>query len=238
MSVLGTMQKLSIIMPVYNEQKTLDSMLRKVYAVRISGLSKEIIAVNDGSIDGSARILKSWKKKGIKVIHHKKNEGKGAAVRTGILKSTGNIIIIQDADLEYDPKEYRKILSPILKNNANVVYGSRLKAIQRNLKDMYLTHYLGNRALSLMTSVLYGSRITDMETGYKAMRKEVIEGMVLNSRRFDIEPEITAKILKRGYKIVEVSIAFRGRMFDEGKKITWRDGIAALWTLLRYRFTN
>ena len=238
MSVLGTMQKLSIIMPVYNEQKTLDSMLRKVYAVRISGLSKEIIAVNDGSIDGSARILKSWKKKGIKVIHHKKNEGKGAAVRTGILKSTGNIIIIQDADLEYDPKEYRKILSPILKNNANVVYGSRLKAIQRNLKDMYLTHYLGNRALSLMTSVLYGSRITDMETGYKAMRKEVLEGMVLNSRRFDIEPEITAKILKRGYKIVEVSIAFRGRMFDEGKKITWRDGIAALWTLLRYRFTN
>ena len=238
MSVLGTMQKLSIIMPVYNEQKTLDSMLRKVHAVRISGLSKEIIAVNDGSIDGSARILKSWKKKGIKVIHHKKNEGKGAAVRTGILKSTGNIIIIQDADLEYDPKEYRKILSPILKNNANVVYGSRLKAIQRNLKDMYLTHYLGNRALSLMTSVLYGSRITDMETGYKAMRKEVIEGMVLNSRRFDIEPEITAKILKRGYKIVEVSIAFRGRMFDEGKKITWRDGIAALWTLLRYRFTN
>ena len=236
--IIGAMQKLSIIMPVYNEQKTLDSMLRKVYAVRISGLSKEIIAVNDGSTDKSAGILESWKKKGIKVIHHKKNEGKGAAVRTGILKSTGNIIIIQDADLEYDPKEYRKILSPILKNNANVVYGSRLKAIQRNLKDMYLTHYLGNRALSLMTSVLYGSRITDMETGYKAMRKEVLEGMVLNSRRFDIEPEITAKILKRGYKIVEVPIAFRGRMFDEGKKITWRDGIAALWTLLRYRFTN
>ena len=232
------METLSIIIPIFNEEKTLDAVLRKVIKADSLGLRKEIILVNDGSSDGSGKIIDSWKKKGMKAFHHRKNSGKGAAVRTGIGHATGSLIIIQDADLEYDPEEYPKVLSPLIKKEAKVVYGSRIEAIQRNLKDMYLSHYIGNRALSLMTSLLYGASVTDMETGYKAFRKELVQGMPLNSRGFDIEPEITAKILKRGYRVLEVPIGFKGRHFDEGKKITWRDGIIALWTLLKYRFID
>ena len=232
------MEKLSIIIPVYNEEKSLGAVLRKVMAARVPGVVKEIIAVNDGSSDGTGDILNAWKKKGVKVVHHPENRGKGAAVRTGIGKATGSLIIIQDADMEYDPQEYPAVLAPLLEKKAKVVYGSRIEAIQRNLKDMYLLHYIGNVVLSLATSILYGRRITGMETGYKAFRKEVVRGMMLHSRGFDIEPEITAKILKRGYRILEVPINFRGRTFDEGKKITWRDGIIALWTLVKCRFVD
>ncbi len=232
------MEKLSIIIPAFNEEKSLDAVLRKVMAAEVKGVKKEVIAVNDGSRDRTRDILNAWKKKGIKVFHHPRNIGKGAAVRTGISHATGTLIIIQDADMEYDPKEYPKILAPLLEKKSKVVYGSRIETIRNNLKDMYLMHYLGNRLLSLATSIFYGACITDMETGYKAFRKEVVQGMALHARGFDIEPEITAKILKRGYRILEVPIGFKARTFDEGKKITWRDGITALWTLLKYRFVD
>ncbi len=234
------MEKISIIVPVYNEEGTISELLDEVMQANVDGVQKEVIVVNDGSTDWTKDKLDRYAKKqrSIRVYHHSTNRGKGAAIKTGIARATGDILLIQDADLEYHPKEYPKILRPLLKKEAKVVYGSRIEAIKRNLEKMYLLHYIGNRMLSLTTSVLYGQWITDMETGYKAFRREVLVGMLLNSRRFDIEPEITAKILKRGYRIVEVPIDFFGRSFKEGKKITWKDGLVALWVLLKYRFVD
>jgi glycosyltransferase involved in cell wall biosynthesis len=232
------MEKLSVIIPAFNEEQTIDAILKKVFFVRVNSVSKEIIVVDDGSSDNTLKIANMWAKRGVKVISHGTNKGKGAAIRTGISHSTGTIIIIQDADLEYDPVEYPKILAPLLKKEAKVVYGSRINTIRKNLEEMYLLHYIGNTFLSMATSLLYGVNITDMETGYKAFRKEVVDGMVLRARGFDIEPEITSKIIKRGYRIVEVPIGFKGRAFDEGKKITWRDGVTALWVLIKFRFTD
>lgn len=232
------MEKLSIIIPAYNEQDTIEEVLRHVKAAKVSGVKKEIIIVDDASTDSTPSILRSLKGKDFKVITHRKNAGKGAAVRTGFKSSTGDIFLIQDADLEYSPSDYPALIAPILEGKTQVVFGSRIESIKRNLRDMYLLHYLGNRLLSLATSVLYGSWVSDMETCYKVFRREVVEGMPLHSRRFDIEPELTAKILKRGYRIFEVPINFKGRTFMEGKKITWRDGIVALMTLLRYRFRD
>ena len=164
--------------------------------------------------------------------------GKGTAIRTGLKYASGEKILIQDADLEYDPKEYEKLLKPILENETKVVYGSRLKAIKKNLKNMYKTHYFGNVLLTMLTNILYGVRLSDMETGYKVFKKEVIQGMNLKAKRFDLEPEITAKILKRGYKITEIPIEFVGRKFKEGKNITWRDGLKALYYLVKYRIID
>ncbi len=233
------METLSIIIPAYNEESTIAEVIKRVLGVKLS-VKKEIILVNDGSEDNTGKIINKIGKenKAVVILHHDKNRGKGAAIRTGIEHASGDIMIIQDADMEYDPAEYPKILSPLLKKKAKVVYGSRIEAIQKNIGSMYLSHYLGNLFLSLMTSVLYGQKVSDMETGYKAFRRVVVKDMPLNSRRFDIEPEITAKILKRGYKIMEVQIGFQARTFNEGKKITWRDGIIALWVLLKYRFVN
>ena len=174
----------------------------------------------------------------LKIFFHQKNIGKGAAVRTGLKYTTGDIIIIQDADQEYNPEEYEKLLKPIIENKTKVVYGSRTEAIRKNLKKMYKLHYFGNLFLTIMTNILYGTKITDMETGYKVFRREVIEKMDLKAKRFDFEPEITAKILKSGYKITEIPINFIGRKFSEGKKITWKDGIKALYYLIKYRFTD
>jgi glycosyltransferase involved in cell wall biosynthesis len=233
--------KLSIIVPVYNEEKTVKKILNKVKKVRLPNLiEKEIIVVDDGSQDETPSILNNIS--GIKVINHKTNKGKGAAVRTGIETAKGDIILIQDADLEYNPDDYPRLLEPILKDKAEVVYGSRLKnyplRIVGKRKTPLITHYLGNKLLTLITNLLYGNGLTDMETCYKVFTKEVLKPIKLNANRFDFEPEITAKILKAGYKICEVPIKVQPRGYDEGKKITWRDGIGAAWTLIKYRFVD
>jgi len=230
--------KLSIIIPVYNEEKTILKVLDKVKKVKLNDITKEIILVDDFSTDGTKNILSELKDSSLKIFFHQKNHGKGAAIRTALKHATGDIIIIQDADLEYEPEEYPKLLEPIIENETKVVYGSRLKAIRKNIKNMYKLHYIGNTVLTLMTNLLYGTKITDMETCYKVFRKEVIKDMKLKAKRFDFEPEITAKILKKGYKIKEVPINFVGRKFDEGKKITWKDGIKALYYLIKYRFVD
>lgn len=229
--------KLSIIIPAYNEEKNILEVVSKVKKVDLGSITKEIIIVDDFSTDGTRKLLSELKDSS-KIFFHQKNQGKGAAIRTGLKHATGDIILIQDADLEYNPEEYPKLLKPILENKTQVVYGSRLEAIKKNLKNMYKLHYFGNVFLTLITNLLYGTKITDMETCYKAMKRGVIEKINLKAKRFDFEPEITAKILKKGYKIIEVPISFVGRSFEEGKKITWRDGIKAVYYLLKYRFTD
>lgn len=230
--------KLSIIIPAFNEENTISKVIGKVKSTALKGIKKEIIVVDDFSTDSTRKILSKSKGKEIKVFFHKKNLGKGAAIRTALRHATGEIILIQDADLEYNPKEYPKLLQPILDNKTKVVYGSRIEAIRKNLKNMYKLHYFGNVFLTIMTNMMYGSKITDMETGYKVFRREVIAGMKLRARKFDFEPEITAKILKRRYKITEIPISFVGRKFNEGKKITWVDGLKALFYLVKYRLTD
>lgn len=230
------MTKLSVIIPAYNEEKTIREVIERVKKVQLKGIAKEIIVVDDLSDDNTREILRNIGDNSLKIVFHEKNLGKGAAVRTGIKNCTGDIILIQDADLEYDPAEYEKLLSPVTSGNADVVYGSRLDVIRKNIKNMYKLHYIGNMFLTLMTNLLYKAKITDMETGYKVFRRDVVKGINLRSSGFDFEPEITAKILKKGYKIHEVPIGFAGRKFEEGKKITWMDGIKAAYCLIKYRF--
>ena len=182
------------------------------------------------------------KVRGIRVLNHKKNQGKGAAVRTGIIESTGDVVLIQDADLEYDPNDYPRLIKPIMEGRARVVYGSRLKNYPIRLfgekRTPLLSHYLGNKLLTFITNVLYGDGITDMETCYKMFEKKVVSTLTLRAKRFELEPEITAKILKQGIKIVEVPIKVKPRGYEEGKEITWRDGFIAVWTLIKYRFVD
>ena len=229
---------LSIIIPAYNEEKNILEIISRVKNVKLGSIRKEIIIVDDFSTDNTRKLLSELKDSSLKIFFHQKNMGKGAAIRTALKHATGGIILIQDADLEYDPAEYPKLLKPILENETKVVYGSRLSAIRKNLKNMYKLHYFGNMFLTAMTNILYGAKITDMETCYKVFRKEVVRSINLKARRFDFEPEITAKILKKGYKIKEIPINFVGRKFDEGKKITWADGIKALFYLIKYRFVD
>lgn len=229
---------LSIIIPVYNEEKTILKVLDKVKKATLKNMAKEIIIIDDFSTDNTRKILSGLKDKNIKIFFHQKNMGKGTAIRTALKHATGDIILVQDADMEYNPTEYPKLLKPIIENKTKVVYGSRSDAIRKNLKKMYKIHYFGNVFLTVVTNILYGAKITDMETGYKVFRREVAENMNLKAKRFDFEPEITAKILKKGYKIKEVPINFVGRKFNEGKKITWKDGIKALYYLIKYRFVN
>ncbi len=231
---------LSIIIPVYNEKKYIKKILKIVSEQKLP-LKKEIVIVDDCSTDGTRDILK--KLKGYKIIFHKKNGGKGRAVRTGIRHSTGDIILIQDADLEYDPREYSKLLRPILNNKAKIVYGSRFRSQRGNLKKnqhlTYVLHSFGNRFLTFLTNLLFFSSLTDMETCYKVFTRDVIQKIPkLRARRFDLEPELTAKFLKSGFRIKEVPISYYSRDFDEGKKITWRDGVKAAYYLFRYRFFN
>ena len=230
--------KLSVIIPVYNEEKTIDAVIGSVQKVALKDIKKEIIIVDDFSTDNTRKILLGLMDSNLKIFFHQKNQGKGTAIRTGLKHVTGDIILIQDADLEYNPSEYGKLLRPIIEDNKNVVYGTRLEYIKHNVKNMNRLHFIGNIFLTHITNLFYNTHITDMETGYKVFRKEVIDKIKLKAKRFDFEPEITAKILKKGYKICEVPITFRARKFDEGKKITWRDGVKALFYLIKYRFIN
>ena len=227
-------RSLSVIVPVYNERNTVAEIVRRMRAVELP-LEREIVIVDDGSTDGTREVLSQLGDSTVHVVLHERNLGKGAAVRTGLAQVTGDLVLIQDADLEYDPDDWPKLLAPALKGRARVVYGSRFTGERRN---MLFAHWVGNRFLSLVTNVLYNTTLSDMETCYKLFDRDVIQHIALHAQRFDFEPEVTAKVLRQGIRIYEVPISYSGREFDEGKKITWHDGLAALWTLVKYRFVD
>jgi len=226
--------KLSVIIPVYNEVESIQVILQRVQATQ---LVHEIVVVDDGSKDGTRDVLKELDgKNGLRVILHEKNRGKGAAVRTGMAAAIGDVLLIQDADLEYDPRDYGQLLQPIHEGLADVVYGSRF--LGRAHRVTMFWHLVANHMLTLMTNILYNTILTDMETGYKVFRREVLDGMVLHANSFDFEPEFTAKILKRKFRIFEVPITFNPRDYTQGKKIKLKDAFEAVWTLLKYRFVD
>jgi glycosyltransferase involved in cell wall biosynthesis len=234
-------------MPVYNEIGTIADIIQRVRAVDLKvqvgygaddgtvvELDREIVVVDDGSTDGTRRILRALENKlGVMVIFHERNQGKGAAVRTGLEHASGDVVLIQDADLEYDPRDYLALLQPILENRSQVVYGSRFRG--GPTKAMFFWHMLGNRFLTLVTNILYNTILSDMETCYKVFTREVADQLDLKAAGWGFDPEITAQILRRGYRIYEVPISYTGREFEEGKKISWRDGLTVLWTLIKYR---
>ena len=225
--------KLSVLIPVYNEAETIAEILRRVRAVN-TGMEREIVVVDDGSTDGTREILQQQTSAdGTKVITHETNQGKGAAVRTALQHATGDILLVQDADLEYDPREYPDLLKPFLEARSQVVYGSRFRGGPH--KAMFFWHMVGNRFLTLVTNLLYNTVLSDMETCYKVFTREVADRLNLKSPRWGFDAEITAQILKMSYRIYEVPISYTGREFYEGKKISWQDGFVVLWTLLKYR---
>lgn len=222
--------KLSVVIPVYNEKPTLKELVGRVLKVK---LNKEIILVDDASTDGSRESVKKLSHQpNIRAIFHDHNQGKGMAIRSGIKQAQGDYVIIQDADLEYDPQDYFKLLKPIKDGKAQVVYGSRFTGEHRN---MFFWHWVANQFLTLITNILYNTTLSDMETCYKVFPTRLLQSIKLNCRRFEFEPEVTAKILRQGIRIYEVPISYAGREYSEGKKIAWHDGIIALWTLIRYR---
>ncbi len=228
------MLKLSVIIPVFNEVKTIEEIVRRVQA---TGLADEILTIDDGSTDGSRDLLARLEGRNqIKVIYHERNQGKGAAVRTGIQNACGDLIIIQDADLEYDPREFPNLMKPIQEGIADVVYGSRFLGAGR--RPVLFWNMVANKILTLVTNVLYNNILTDMETGYKMFKRQVVQNMTLHAHGFDFEPEFTAKILKSRARIYEVPITFNPRDYTEGKKIKMRDAFIALWTLIKYRFVD
>lgn len=230
------MKKITVLIPIFNEVNTLKAILQKVEEANFCGLEKEIILIDDFSTDGTREILDELKEK-YKIFYHDKNMGKGAALRTGFEHMTGDIVVIQDADLEYDPVDYEPLIKLILDGKADVAYGSRLSGGKPSRSFMF-THLLGNKLLTLMTNVLYNTTLTDMETCYKAFKTEFIKGIEIKSNRFDFEPEITAKVLKRGARLYELPISYYGREYEEGKKITWKDGIHAIFALIKFRFVD
>ncbi len=230
-----TFQRLSILIPVFNEATTVEEILRRVRAADSCGLEKEVVLVDDASTDGTGDVLKKLQNvDGLKIVSHPFNRGKGAALRTALEHATGDIILIQDADLEYDPSDYPNLLRPILDHRADVVYGSRFAGGTHRV--LLFWHYMANRLLTLLSNMLCNLNLTDMETCYKVFRRQCVEGMKLTSDRFGIEPELTAKLARRRYRFYETGINYSGRDYAEGKKIGWKDGLAALWFIFRYRF--
>lgn len=226
--------KISVVIPIYNEKNTIRKVIAKVEA---TNMAKEIILVDDYSTDGTRGVLDEYRdKNGFQVLFHARNMGKGAALRTGFAKVTGDIIIIQDADLEYDPTDYRALLGPILDGRADVVFGSRFLGGPHRV--MFFWHYMGNTVLTLLSNMLTNLNLTDMETGYKVFTKKVLDSITLTCDRFGFEPELTSKVAKKKFRIYEVPISYSGRDYSEGKKITWRDGIAALWFIFKFRFMD
>ena len=242
--------KLSIIIPVYNEIETIAEILRRVRAVPLTvpvgygpddgtivEFEREVVVVDDGSTDGTREYLRTLEgEPNVVVVFHERNQGKGAAVRTALRHASGDVMVIQDADLEYDPRDYPALLQPIVEDRSQVVYGSRFRG--GPTRAMFFWHMVGNRFLTLVTNVLYDTILSDMETGYKVFTRQVAGQLDLKAPGWGFDPEITAQILKRGYRIYEVPISYTGREFEEGKKIGWRDGITVLWTLLKYRLTR
>jgi len=224
--------KLSIIIPVLNERATLPQILDRIQKLPYQA---EIIVVDDGSVDGTREFLDKIKEPHIKIFRHEQNQGKGAAVRTAQSRVSGELVLIQDADLEYQPEDYPALLAPLLSGHADVVYGSRFIGPHR---AYYFWNFLANKFLNLLTNLLYNTILTDMECGYKVFRADVFKNITIKSNRFDLEPELTAKIFKRNLKVVEVPITYFGRSYDEGKKITWKDFFPAVWALIKYRFVD
>ena len=226
--------KLSIVIPVYNEKDTLEEIFRRVQA---TPHEKEIIAVDDASVDGSRDVLSRLAQEydNVRLFYHEENQGKGAALRTGFTQVTGDVVIIQDADLEYDPVDYPVLLDPIQKGLADVVYGSRLIGAQPH-RVLYFWHYMGNRCVTFLSNMFTNINLSDMEVGYKVFKAEVLKDIKIKCNRFGVEPELTAKVAKMGCRIYEVPISYHGRDYSHGKKITWRDGIAAIFHILRFRF--
>jgi len=230
--------RLSVIVPAYNEAATIEQTLR---ALADQGFDAEILVVDDGSSDGTQALVEGLESEisGLRLIRHERNQGKGAAVRTGITASTGEVVVIQDADLEYNPRDLPTLLDPLFEGHADVVYGTRLRGGPHPQRAHLFWHYVGNRFLSLLTDVLFNTTISDMEVGYKAWRGDLIRSIRLESDDFGFEPEVTAKVLKiPGVRVYEVPISYYGRSFAEGKKITWRDGLGAVRVLLRHRFRD
>ncbi len=224
---------LSVVIPVYNEARTIAAVIERVLKAPVD-LPREIVVVDDASTDGTRELLQNLPPGEIRLVLHDVNRGKGAAIRTGVAHATGDIVLIQDADLEYDPRDYRMLLEPILEDQADVVFGNRFHGGPHRV--LYFWHYAANRALTLLTNLLTGLNVTDMEVGYKVFRRDVLRRLTLESDRFGFEPEVTVKVARLGCRVYEVPIRYYGRTYEEGKKITWRDGIAALFHILRYRF--
>ena len=235
---MSAFKKLSILIPVYNEDATIEELIRRVKDVPLKELEKEIVVVDDHSRDRSREILA--KIEGIRVVSHERNQGKGAALKTGILNSTGDVILIQDADLEYNPQDYESLLEPILKGGVELVMGSRFLLERPRFftqkGDPFFSHYLGNLMVVSLTNFLYGQRHTDYEGCYKAFTKSLACALPIEANRFAFDNELICKSLRRGYKIAEVPIRYRPRLYSQGKKITWRDGLVILWTILKWRF--
>jgi glycosyltransferase involved in cell wall biosynthesis len=230
------MTRLTIVIPAYNERATVEDLLRRVAAAPLTaGIEREMIVVDDGSTDGTRELLREVAARGewpLRLVEHEVNRGKGAAIRTGFAAASGDLVLIQDADLEYDPAEYPQLLAPILANEADVVFGSRFLGGPHRV--LFFWHYVGNRFLTTLSNMLTDLNLSDMETCYKVFRREVLDGIRLESNRFGIEPELTAKVAKTRARIYEVPISYRGRTYAEGKKIGWKDGFSAIWAILKY----
>ena len=227
--------KLSVVIPVYNEKNTIEEIISRVQAVDV-GIKKEIILVDDCSNDGTREILEKLTQDNIKVYFHSKNQGKGASLQTGFSKVEGDIILIQDADLEYDPREYSKLLEPILDGRADAVYGSRFLGDPHRV--LFFWHYVGNKILTTLSNITSNLNLTDMETCYKVFKREILDKITLKSKRFGIEPEITIKLAKMKCRIYEVPISYSGRDYSEGKKIGWKDGVSAIFHIFKYKFCD